>query len=59
MAERYHVIRELMESNPEAVHPETFQITQGGATPLAVEAFDARYKLAEYKRQADRFTHSL
>ncbi|MGP9520193.1 hypothetical protein ACT3QU_01165 [Halomonas sp. AOP7-C1-21] len=53
------MIRELMESNPEAVHPDTFQITQGGATPLAVEAFDARYKLAEYKRQADRFTHSL
>ncbi|MEA2118281.1 allophanate hydrolase [Halovibrio sp. HP20-50] len=53
VAERYHVIRDLMESNPEAVHPVTFQITQGGATPLAVDAFDARYKLAEYKRQAD------
>ncbi|MCA1773470.1 MAG: allophanate hydrolase [Halomonas sp.] len=53
VAERYHVIRELMASNPEAVHPVTFQITQGGATPLAVDAFDARYKLAEYKRQAD------
>ncbi|MFP3343073.1 allophanate hydrolase [Halomonas sp. SIMBA_159] len=53
VAERYHVIRELMKSNPDAVHPVTFQITQGGATPLAVDAFDARYKLAEYKRQAD------
>ncbi|KPQ25608.1 MAG: allophanate hydrolase [Halomonas sp. HL-48] len=53
VAERYHVIRDLMESHPEAVHPVTFQITQGGATPLAVDAFDARYKLAEYKRQAD------
>lgn len=53
VAERYHVIRDLMDSNPEAVHPVTFQITQGGATPLAVDAFDARYKLAEYKRQAD------
>ena len=53
MAECYHVIRELMKSNPDAVHPVTFQITQGGATPLAVDAFDARYKLAEYKRQAD------
>jgi len=53
VAERYHVIRGLMESNPDAVHPVTFQITQGGATQLAVDAFDAGYKLAEYKRQAD------
>ncbi|HAA46135.1 MAG: allophanate hydrolase [Halomonas sp. 54_146] len=59
VAERYHVIRDLMESNPEAVHPVTFQITQGGATPLAVEAFDARYKLAEYKRQADALINKV
>ncbi|XQU07627.1 allophanate hydrolase [Halomonas sp. LY9] len=59
VAERYHVIRELMESNPDAVHPVTFQITQGGATPLAVDAFDARYKLAEYKRQADALINQV
>ncbi|WP_240609887.1 allophanate hydrolase [Billgrantia endophytica] len=53
VAERYHAIRELMEKNPEAVHPVTRAITAGGATPLAVDAFDARYQLAEYKRQAD------
>ncbi|WP_249978867.1 allophanate hydrolase [Vreelandella olivaria] len=53
VAERYHAIRELMTSNPDAIHPVTFQITQGGAAPLAVDAFDARYKLAKYKRQAD------
>lgn len=53
VAERYHVIRELMQRDPQAVHPVTFDITQGGATPLAVDAFDARYKLAEFKRQAD------
>ncbi|UYF98614.1 MULTISPECIES: allophanate hydrolase [unclassified Halomonas] len=53
VAERYHVIQKLMAESPKAVHPVTFQITQGGATPLAVDAFDARYKLAEYKRQAD------
>jgi allophanate hydrolase len=53
VAERYHVIRELMQREPQAVHPVTFGITQGGATPLAVDAFDARYKLAELKRQAD------
>ncbi|MCH4810139.1 allophanate hydrolase [Vreelandella neptunia] len=53
VAERYHVIRDLLKSHPDAVHPVTFEITQGGATPLAVDAFDARYKLAEFKRQAD------
>lgn len=53
IAERYHAIRELLERDPEAVHPVTRQITEGGATPLAVEAFDARYQLAELKRQAD------
>ncbi|PMR73823.1 allophanate hydrolase [Billgrantia endophytica] len=53
VAERFHAIRELLESAPDAVHPVTRQITEGGATPLAVEAFDARYRLAEYKRQAD------
>ncbi|MEQ6915998.1 allophanate hydrolase [Halomonas aquatica] len=53
VAERYHAIRELLEHDPAAVHPVTREITMGGATPLAVEAFDARYKLAEYKRQAD------
>lgn len=53
VAERYHAIRHLLEANPEAVHPVTREITLGGATPLAVDAFDARYQLAEYKRQAD------
>ena len=53
VAERYHAIRDLLASQPEAVHPVTREITLGGATPLAVDAFDARYRLAEYKRQAD------
>jgi len=53
VAERYHAVRELIERNPEALHPVTREITLGGATPLAVDAFDARYQLAEYRRQAD------
>lgn len=53
VAERFHAIRELLEREPETVHPVTRQITEGGATPLAVDAFAARYRLAEYKRQAD------
>ncbi|RDB43855.1 allophanate hydrolase [Halomonas sp. DQ26W] len=53
VAERYHAIRELLKRDPDAVHPVTRRITEGGATPLAVDAFEARYQLAEYKRQAD------
>ena len=53
VAERYHAIRDLLARDPDAVHPVTRQITEGGATPLAVDAFDARYQLVEYKRQAD------
>jgi allophanate hydrolase len=48
-----------MEQDPESVHPVTRQITAGGATPLAVDAFDARYQLAEYKRQADALLASV
>jgi len=59
VAERYHAIRELMEQDPESVHPVTRQITACGATPMAVDAFDARYQLAEYKRQADALLDSV
>lgn len=53
IAERYHAVRELIEAHPEAMHPVTRQVILSGAHPLAVDAFDARYQLAEYKRQAD------
>ncbi|WP_416137583.1 allophanate hydrolase [Halomonas sp. HK25] len=59
VAERYHAIRDLLERNPEAVHPVTREITEGGATPLAVDAFAARYQLAEYQRQADTLIASV
>ncbi|GAB2802433.1 allophanate hydrolase [Halomonas shantousis] len=53
IAERYHAVHDLLESQPEALHPVTFKVIEGGGKPRAVDAFDARYKLAEYKRQAD------
>lgn len=53
VAERYHAVRTLLDRDPDALHPVTRQITEGGATPLAVDAFAARYQLAEYQRQAD------
>ncbi|MAX32584.1 MAG: allophanate hydrolase [Halomonadaceae bacterium] len=59
VAERYHAVRSLLDRDPDALHPVTRQITQGGATPLAVDAFAARYQLAEYKRQADALLASV
>ncbi|WP_087719637.1 allophanate hydrolase [Salinicola salarius] len=53
VAERYHAVRELIESQPDVLHPATRQVIEGGGAPKAVDAFDARYKLAEFKRQAD------
>ncbi|KXS36781.1 MAG: allophanate hydrolase [Halomonadaceae bacterium T82-2] len=53
VAERYHAVRELIENRPDALHPVTRQVIEGGGKPRAVDAFDARYQLAEYKRQAD------
>ena len=53
VAERYHAVRQLIDKTPEALHPITRQIIAGGRTPLAVDAFDARYQLAEFKRLAD------
>ena len=53
VAERYHAVRDLIETRPEALHPVTRQIIAGGNKPSAVDFFDARYRLAEYKRKAD------
>ncbi|MGB7755193.1 MAG: allophanate hydrolase [Salinisphaera sp.] len=54
VAERYHAVRTLIETRPEALHPITHDIIAGGATPSAVETFDAMYRLAECKRRADQ-----
>ncbi|RKR07638.1 allophanate hydrolase [Kushneria sinocarnis] len=53
VAERYHAIRALIEERPETLHPITRQVIAGGSQPSAVEAFDARYRLAELGRQAN------
>ncbi|MGN8158928.1 allophanate hydrolase [Salinisphaera sp. RV14] len=54
VAERYHAVRTLIEREPEALHPVTRQVIEGGRTPSALDVFDAGYRLAEYKRAADR-----
>ncbi len=52
LAERYFVARELMETNPGAVHPVTREITAGGKHGSAVDAFGAFYKLEAMRRMA-------
>ncbi len=51
VAERYHAIREIIETRPEILHPVTRQIIGGAAKISAVDTFDAIYKLAAMKRQ--------
>ncbi len=59
LAERYFVARELMETNPDAVHPVTRQITAGGARGSAVDAFGAFYKLEAMRRLAQETFKSI
>lgn len=51
VAERYHAVRSLIESNPKALHPVTHKIISGASKFSAVDTFDAIYKLAQMKRQ--------
>ncbi len=52
VAERYAAIEALIESNPEAVHPVTREITMGARGRTAVQTFQALYRLQELKRAA-------
>jgi allophanate hydrolase len=47
VAERYLVARGLLETNPDALHPVTRRIIEGGTKASAAEAFAARYRLQE------------
>jgi allophanate hydrolase len=59
VAERYVTARQLIESNPDALHPVTLQITAGGAKPTAADAFKAFYRVQELKRAAERVLAQL
>lgn len=54
VAERYLAIRELIDSNPDAVHPVTRQITLGGKTVSAADTFAALYRLQALRKIADK-----
>ncbi len=53
VAERYHVVRKLIASSPESMHPVTREITLDGARPTAADAFAAFYKLEDLRRVRD------
>jgi allophanate hydrolase len=52
VAERYLATRALLETRPEALHPVTRGIIEGGRTPSALDAFAAQYRLAELRAAA-------
>ncbi|MDF3022493.1 MAG: allophanate hydrolase [Steroidobacteraceae bacterium] len=52
VAERYLATEKLIASRPEALLPVTRQIIEGGAKPLALDAFRAQYRLKDLVRRA-------
>src|SRR3954466_12234915 len=54
VAERYLVIRDLLASAPDAIHPVTREITIGGARGSAADTFAALYRLQALRKVAER-----
>jgi allophanate hydrolase len=54
VAERYLVIRDLLASDPDAIHPVTREITIAGARPSAADTFAALYRLQAMRKLAAR-----
>jgi allophanate hydrolase len=58
VAERYLVIRNLLASSPDSIHPVTREITAAGSRLTAAETFSALYRLQALRRIAERaFAH--
>lgn len=54
VAERYLVLRDLLASEPDAIHTVTREITLAGARQSAADTFAALYKLQALRRHAER-----
>jgi allophanate hydrolase len=54
VAERYLVIRDLLASSPEAIHPVTREITIAGARLTAADTFAALYRLQALRKISER-----
>jgi allophanate hydrolase len=53
VTERYVAIEDFITEQPEALFPVTRAIISGGATPSAVAAFKAQYRLQHLRRQSE------
>jgi allophanate hydrolase len=53
VAERYAAIRDFIEKKPDALHPVTRKIIEGGKSITAVAVFDGFYKLAELRQKTE------
>jgi len=53
IAERYHAVRGLIESAPNALHPTTLKIISGARGYSASDVFDGLYKLSDLRRKAE------
>jgi allophanate hydrolase len=54
IAERYLVMRDLLASSPDAIHPITREITIAGARLSAADTFTALYRLQALRRVSER-----
>ncbi|WP_291605369.1 allophanate hydrolase [Bradyrhizobium sp.] len=54
VAERFLVLRDLLASSPDAIHPVTREITAAGARLTAAETFAALYRLQALRKIAER-----
>jgi allophanate hydrolase len=59
VAERYLVVKALIASSPESLHPVTRQIILAGVHRTAAEAFAAFYQLEELRRVAEHTFRSI
>ena len=59
VAERYLVVRSLLASSPDSIHPVTRKIILDGARPTAADTFAAYYELEELRRVCDHIFRSI
>jgi len=59
VAERWASLKAFHAHHADAIYPITRAIIEGGACPLAVEAFEATYRLAALKRRVDELWASI
>ena len=59
VAERYLVVRNLLASSPDAIHPVTREIIIAGAELSAADTFTALYKLQALRRVSERIFSNI